>query len=67
MIPPGICTLSMEATGKQLWKMRPDEHPASTVTATPVFYQGRLWPWARLLREEALAGFELLCLLLFPR
>jgi polyvinyl alcohol dehydrogenase (cytochrome) len=30
-------------SGKQLWKMRPDDHPAATVTATPVFYQGRLY------------------------
>jgi polyvinyl alcohol dehydrogenase (cytochrome) len=42
------------ATGKQLWKMRPDEHPASTVTATPVFYQGRLYIGSAS-REEALA------------
>jgi polyvinyl alcohol dehydrogenase (cytochrome) len=41
-------------TGKQLWKMRPDEHPASTVTATPVFYQGRLYVGAAS-REEALS------------
>ena len=42
------------ATGKQLWKMRPDEHPASTVTATPVFYQGRLYVGSAS-REEALS------------
>lgn len=42
------------ATGKQLWKMRPDEHPASTVTATPVFHQGRLYVGSAS-REEALA------------
>jgi polyvinyl alcohol dehydrogenase (cytochrome) len=41
-------------TGKQLWKMRPDDHPASSVTATPVFYQGRLYVGAAS-REEALA------------
>jgi polyvinyl alcohol dehydrogenase (cytochrome) len=41
-------------TGKQLWKMRPDEHPASTVTATPVFHQGRLYVGAAS-REEALS------------
>jgi polyvinyl alcohol dehydrogenase (cytochrome) len=42
------------ASGKQLWKMRPDEHPASTVTATPVFYQGRLYLGSAS-REEALS------------
>jgi polyvinyl alcohol dehydrogenase (cytochrome) len=42
------------ASGKQLWKMRPDEHPASTVTATPVFHQGRLYVGAAS-REEALS------------
>ena len=41
-------------TGKQLWRMRPDEHPASTMTATPVFYQGRLYVGAAS-REEALS------------
>jgi polyvinyl alcohol dehydrogenase (cytochrome) len=41
-------------TGKQLWKMRPDDHPASSVTATPVFYQGRLYVGAAS-REEAMA------------
>lgn len=40
--------------GKQLWKMRPDDHLASSVTATPVFYQGRLYVGAAS-REEALA------------
>jgi polyvinyl alcohol dehydrogenase (cytochrome) len=42
------------ASGKQLWKMRADEHPASTVTATPVFYQGRLYVGSAS-REEALS------------
>jgi len=42
------------ATGKQLWRMRPDDHPASTVTATPVFYNGRLYVGAAS-REEALS------------
>jgi polyvinyl alcohol dehydrogenase (cytochrome) len=41
-------------TGKQLWRMRPDEHPASTVTATPVFQQGRLYVGSAS-REEALS------------
>lgn len=41
-------------TGKQLWKMRPDEHPASTITATPVFHQGRLYVGSAS-REEALS------------
>jgi polyvinyl alcohol dehydrogenase (cytochrome) len=41
-------------SGKQLWKIRPDDHPASSVTATPVFYQGRLYVGAAS-REEALA------------
>ena len=43
-------------TGKRLWRMRPDEHPASTVTATPVFHQGRLYVGSAS-REEALSVF----------
>ena len=42
------------ASGKQVWKVRADEHPASTVTATPVFHQGRLYIGAAS-REEALS------------
>jgi polyvinyl alcohol dehydrogenase (cytochrome) len=42
------------ATGKQVWKLRPEEHPASKATATPVFYQGRLYVGVSSL-EEALA------------
>jgi polyvinyl alcohol dehydrogenase (cytochrome) len=41
-------------SGKQLWKMRPDDHPASTVTATPVFYQGRLYVGSAS-REETMS------------
>jgi len=42
------------ATGRQVWKTQPDEHPASTVTATPVFHEGRLYVGSAS-REEALA------------
>jgi polyvinyl alcohol dehydrogenase (cytochrome) len=46
---------ALDATsGKQLWKVRPDEHPASTVTATPVFYKDRLYVGAAS-REESLS------------
>jgi polyvinyl alcohol dehydrogenase (cytochrome) len=46
---------ALDATsGKQLWKMRPDEHPASTVTATPVFFKDRLYVGAAS-REESLS------------
>src|SRR5580692_6347378 len=46
---------ALDATsGKQLWKMRPDEHPASTITGTPVYYKGRLYVGAAS-REEALS------------
>lgn len=46
---------ALDATsGKQLWKTRPDEHPASTVTATPVFYKDRLYVGAAS-REESLS------------
>ena len=41
-------------SGKQLWKMRPDDHPATTVTATPVYYQGRLYVGAAS-REETMS------------
>jgi polyvinyl alcohol dehydrogenase (cytochrome) len=41
-------------TGRQIWKLQPEEHPASKATATPVFYQGRLHVGISSL-EEALA------------
>lgn len=44
-------------TGKQVWKLQPDQHPASKVTATPVFYRGRLYIGVSSL-EEALAVSE---------
>jgi polyvinyl alcohol dehydrogenase (cytochrome) len=42
------------ASGKQLWKARADEHPASTQTATPVYYKDRLYVGVAS-REEALS------------
>src|SRR5262249_6464697 len=42
------------ATGKQLWKLSLDEHPAAKATSTPVFYKGRLYVGASSL-EEAMA------------
>ena len=41
-------------TGRQLWKMRPDEHPAATQTSTPVFHKGRLYIGSAS-REESLS------------
>lgn len=41
-------------SGKQLWAMRPEEHPAGKVTATPVFHNGRLYVGVSSI-EEALA------------
>ncbi len=41
-------------SGKQVWKLQPEEHPASKATGTPVFYQGRLYVGISSL-EEALA------------
>jgi polyvinyl alcohol dehydrogenase (cytochrome) len=41
-------------TGKQLWKLALDEHPAAKATSTPVFYKGRLYVGIASL-EEALA------------
>ena len=41
-------------SGKQLWKMRPEEHPAATQTSTPVFYRGRLYVGSAS-REESLS------------
>lgn len=38
-------------TGKQLWQLRPDDHPAAKGTATPVFYQGRLYIGVSSLEE----------------
>jgi polyvinyl alcohol dehydrogenase (cytochrome) len=37
-----------------LWKARADEHPASTVTATPVFYKDRLYVGSAS-REESMS------------
>jgi polyvinyl alcohol dehydrogenase (cytochrome) len=46
---------ALDATsGKQLWKERADQHPASTVTATPVFYKDRLYVGSAS-REESLS------------
>jgi polyvinyl alcohol dehydrogenase (cytochrome) len=46
---------ALDATsGKQLWKARADEHPASTVTATPVFYKDRVYVGSAS-REESLS------------
>ncbi len=42
------------ASGKQLWKIRPEDHPSSTVTGTPVFHNGRLYVGVAS-REEVLA------------
>lgn len=42
------------SNGKQIWKTPPDEHPASTVTSTPVVYKGRLYVGSAS-REEALS------------
>jgi polyvinyl alcohol dehydrogenase (cytochrome) len=42
------------SSGKQLWKMRPDQHPASTGTATPVYYKDRLYVGSAS-REESLS------------
>ena len=30
-------------TGKRLWEVHPEEHPAATITATPTWYQGTLY------------------------
>src|SRR6202167_1276907 len=46
---------ALDATsGKQLWKMRPDQHPASTGTATPVYYKDRVYVGSAS-REESLS------------
>jgi polyvinyl alcohol dehydrogenase (cytochrome) len=46
---------ALDATsGKQLWKARADEHPASTVTATPVYYKDRLYVGSAS-REESMS------------
>jgi polyvinyl alcohol dehydrogenase (cytochrome) len=46
---------ALDATsGKQLWKARADQHPASTVTATPVYYKDRLYVGSAS-REESLS------------
>jgi polyvinyl alcohol dehydrogenase (cytochrome) len=30
-------------TGKEVWKIRPDDHPNATITATPTLYEDRLY------------------------
>lgn len=31
------------ATGREVWKLRPDGHPASIITATPVYHKDRVY------------------------
>jgi polyvinyl alcohol dehydrogenase (cytochrome) len=38
-------------SGKQLWQLRLDDHPAGKGTGTPVFYQGRVYIGATALEE----------------
>jgi polyvinyl alcohol dehydrogenase (cytochrome) len=38
-------------TGKQLWQLRPDDHPATKATGTPVFYQERVYIGVSSLEE----------------
>ena len=43
------------ATGAQMWKIKADSHPSTTLTATPVLYNGKLYvPVSSL--EEGAAG-----------
>jgi polyvinyl alcohol dehydrogenase (cytochrome) len=48
-------------TGKQLWQLRPDDHPATKGTATPVFYQGRLYIGVSSLEEGMGFGDYVCC------
>jgi polyvinyl alcohol dehydrogenase (cytochrome) len=49
------------ATGKQLWKLRAEEHPAAKATATPVFYQGRLYVGISSLEEPLAISPDYAC------
>ena len=49
-----VYALDAIVSGKQLWKARAVEHPASTVTATPVYHKDRLYVGLAS-REEAMA------------
>jgi polyvinyl alcohol dehydrogenase (cytochrome) len=49
------------ATGKQLWKLRAEEHPAAKATATPVFYQRRLYVGISSLEEPLAISPDYAC------
>ncbi len=48
------------ATGKALWKVQVDDHPAARITGSPAFYNGRLYVPVSSIEEASamLAGYE---------
>ncbi len=48
------------ATGKPLWKVQVDDHPAARITGSPAFYNGRLYVPVSSIEEASamLAGYE---------
>jgi outer membrane protein assembly factor BamB len=47
-------------TGRELWRIKADEHPSATITGSPVYHQGRLYvPVSSL--EEAMADPKYPC------
>jgi polyvinyl alcohol dehydrogenase (cytochrome) len=47
-------------TGKEVWRVKADEHPSATITASPVYHAGRLYvPVSSL--EEAMADPKYPC------
>lgn len=48
-------------TGKLLWKVKVDSHPAARITGSPVFYRGRLYVPVSSSEEGSAAGPDYQC------
>ena len=48
-------------TGKPLWKLKLDDHPAARVTGAPAFYQGRLYVPVSSIEEVSAASPKYQC------
>ncbi len=48
-------------TGKQIWKLKMEDHPAARITGTPVYYGGRLYVPVASLEEGSAARAQYEC------